>query len=102
MMAEDKELRKVLKKKEFDDQGEIRYDWINEGLITFVADRLGHDLRYAIDPSKIKAELGWEPETRFADGIVKTIRWNLDHQDWINEVTSGDYQKYYEQMYGQR
>ena len=102
MMAADKTLRKVLRKRELDDNGEIRYDWINDNLITFVTDRLGHDLRYAIDPSKIKSELGWEPETRFADGIVKTIRWNLEHQDWIKEVTSGDYQKYYEQMYGKR
>ena len=102
MMAADKNLRKVLRKRELDDNGEIRYDWINDNLITFVTDRLGHDLRYAIDPSKIKSELGWEPETRFADGIVKTIRWNLEHQDWIKEVTSGDYQKYYEQMYGKR
>ena len=102
MMAADKNLRKVLRKRELDDKGEIRYDWINDDLITFVTDRLGHDLRYAIDPSKIKSELGWEPETRFADGIVKTIRWNLEHQDWIKEVTSGDYQKYYEQMYGKR
>ncbi len=102
MMAADKKLRKVLRKRELDDNGEIRYDWINDNLITFVTDRLGHDLRYAIDPSKIKSELGWEPETRFADGIVKTIRWNLEHQDWIKEVTSGDYQKYYEQMYGKR
>ena len=102
MMAADKNLRKVLRKRELDDNGEIRYDWINDDLITFVTDRLGHDLRYAIDPSKIKSELGWEPETRFADGIVKTIRWNLEHQDWIKEVTSGDYQKYYEQMYGKR
>ena len=102
MMAADKNLRKVLRKRELDDNGEIRYDWINDNLITFVTDRLGHDLRYAIDPSKIKSELGWEPETRFADGIVKTIRWNLENQDWIKEVTSGDYQKYYEQMYGKR
>ena len=102
MMAADKNLRKVLRKRELDDNGEIRYDWINDNLITFVTDRLGHDLRYAIDPSKIKSELGWEPETRFADGIVKTIRWNLEHQGWIKEVTSGDYQKYYEQMYGKR
>ena len=102
MMAADKNLRKVLRKRELDDNGEIRYDWINDNLITFVTDRLGHDLRYAIDPSKIKSELGWEPETRFADGIVKTIRWNLEHQAWIKEVTSGDYQKYYEQMYGKR
>ena len=102
MMEQEPELRKVLKKQELDDEGNIRIDWINDDLITFVADRLGHDLRYAIDPTKISRELGWLPETKFADGIVKTIRWNLEHQDWIAEVTSGDYQKYYEQMYGGR
>lgn len=102
MMEKEPELRKVLKKQELDENGEIRIDWINNDLITFVADRLGHDQRYAIDPTKIKNELGWYPETKFADGIVKTIRWNLEHQDWIKEVTSGDYQKYYEQMYGNR
>ena len=69
-------------------------------MITHVADRLGHDQRYAIDPTKIKNELGWYPETKFADGIVKTIKWNLDNQQWIQEVTSGDYQKYYDIMYG--
>lgn len=102
MMENEPELRKVLRKQELDENGDIRIDWINDGLITFVADRLGHDHRYAIDPTKIKNELGWYPETKFADGIVKTIRWNLEHQDWIKEVTSGEYQKYYEQMYGNR
>ena len=102
MMAEDKELRRVLKKQVKDENSDISIDWINEDLITFVADRLGHDMRYAIDPTKIHEELGWQPETMFAEGIVKTIRWNLEHQDWIAEVTSGDYQKYYEQMYGNR
>ena len=102
MMAEDKQLRKVLRKQVIGDAGEISIDWINNSLITHVADRLGHDQRYAIDPTKIKNELGWYPETRFADGIVKTIRWNLENQDWIKDVTSGDYQKYYEQMYGNR
>lgn len=102
MMAEDKQLRKVLRKQIIGDDGEISIDWINDSLITHVADRLGHDQRYAIDPTKIKNELGWYPETRFADGIVKTIRWNLENQDWIKDVTSGDYQKYYEQMYGNR
>ncbi len=77
-------------------------DWMNEGLITYVTDRLGHDQRYAIDPTKITEELGWYPETKFEDGIVKTIRWYLENQDWVNEVTSGDYQKYYEEMYGAR
>jgi dTDP-glucose 4,6-dehydratase len=75
-------------------------DWMNENLITYVTDRLGHDQRYAIDPEKITNELGWYPETRFEDGIVKTIRWYLENQDWVNDVTSGDYQKYYEKMYG--
>ena len=102
MMAENKELRKVLKKQELDAAGEISIDWINDSLITFVTDRLGHDMRYAIDPTKIKDELGWYPETCFAEGIVKTIKWNLEHQDWVGEVTSGDYQKYYEKMYGNR
>ena len=102
MMAEDKQLRKVLRKQVIGDDGEISIDWINDSLITHVADRLGHDQRYAIDPTKIKNELGWYPETRFADGIVKTICWNLENQEWIKDVTSGDYQKYYEQMYGNR
>ncbi|EFZ37243.1 dTDP-glucose 4,6-dehydratase [Hoylesella oralis ATCC 33269] len=102
MMSSDKELRKVLKKQVKDEHGDISIDWINDKLITFVADRLGHDQRYAIDPTKIKNDLGWYPETMFAEGIVKTIRWNLENQAWIKEVTSGDYRKYYEQMYGNR
>ena len=75
---------------------------INNDLIEFVTDRPGHDMRYAIDPSKIARELGWYPETPFSDGIEKTIRWNLDHQPWVQSVTSGDYQRYYEEMYGNR
>lgn len=102
MMATDKNLRRVLKKQQKDADGDIDISWINDELITFVADRLGHDQRYAIDPSKIKEELGWYPETKFADGIVNTIKWNLENQDWIADVTSGDYQKYYDQMYGNR
>ena len=102
MMEENKELRKVLKKQELDANGDISINWINESLIKFVEDRLGHDLRYAIDPTKIKNELGWYPETMFAEGIVKTIKWNLENQAWISEVTSGDYQRYYEQMYKNR
>lgn len=102
MMAEDKELRKILKKQVKDADGEIAIDWINDSLITFVKDRLGHDQRYAIDPTKIKNDLGWYPETMFAEGIVKTIKWSLDNQEWVKEVTSGDYQKYYEQMYSNR
>lgn len=101
LMEENKAYRDVLKKKEIVD-GEISIDWINESLITFVKDRLGHDQRYAIDPTKIKEELGWYPETMFADGIVKTIRWYLENQAWVEEVTSGDYQKYYEKMYGKK
>ena len=75
---------------------------INDNLITYVGDRLGHDMRYAIDPAKIAKELGWYPETPFVEGIEKTIRWNLDNQQWVEEVASGDYQKYYEQMYSHR
>ena len=75
---------------------------INNDLIEFVTDRPGHDMRYAIDPSKIARELGWYPETPFTEGIEKTIRWNLDHQPWVRSVTSGDYQRYYDEMYGNR
>lgn len=73
---------------------------INYNLITYVQDRLGHDMRYAIDPSKIAKELGWYPETDFETGIRKTIKWYLENQEWVNEVVSGDYQKYYDKMYG--
>jgi dTDP-glucose 4,6-dehydratase len=99
MMTENPGYRKVLKKKELNEQGEISIDWINESLITFVKDRLGHDQRYAIDPTKITNELGWYPETKFEVGIVKTIQWYLENQAWVEEVTSGDYQNYYERMY---
>ena len=75
---------------------------INDGLIEFVTDRPGHDMRYAIDPSKIARELGWYPETPFSVGIEKTVRWNLDNRSWVENVTSGDYQQYYEQMYDKR
>ncbi len=68
-------------------------------LITFVTDRAGHDLRYAIDSSKLQRELGWEPSLQFEEGIEKTVRWYLDNQAWMDNVTSGDYQKYYEDMY---
>ena len=73
-----------------------------ESLITYVGDRKGHDLRYAIDPTKIHNELGWLPETKFADGIKKTIQWYLDNQDWWKTIISGEYQNYYEKMYGNR
>lgn len=72
---------------------------ISKDLITFVEDRKGHDRRYAIAPDKIKAEIGWEPETMFAEGIRKTITWFFEHEDWMSHVTNGDYQKYYEEMY---
>ncbi|MBM6960271.1 dTDP-glucose 4,6-dehydratase [Bacteroides caecigallinarum] len=99
MMAEKPELRKILKKKELNENGEISIDWINDSLISYVKDRLGHDKRYAIDPTKISEELGWTPETKFEDGIVKTIEWYLNNQEWVKNVTSGDYQNYYENMY---
>lgn len=69
------------------------------GLITFVTDRAGHDLRYAIDSSKLKEELGWEPSLQFEEGIERTVRWYLENQEWMDNVTSGEYQKYYEEMY---
>ena len=75
---------------------------INESLIRHVEDRLGHDRRYGIDPSKIRTELGWYPETPFETGIVKTIDWYLANQEWMKRVTSGEYQKYYEEMYKNR
>ena len=71
-------------------------------LITYVTDRAGHDMRYAIDSSKLQRELGWEPSLQFEEGIEKTVRWYLDNQEWMDNVTSGDYQKYYEDMYSHR
>ncbi len=73
-----------------------------ESLITHVADRKGHDMRYAIDPAKIHRELGWLPETKFADGIGRTIRWYLDNRAWWEHIINGEYQEYYRKMYGQR
>ena len=73
-----------------------------ESLIHFVTDRPGHDMRYAIDPTKIHEELGWLPTTPFDEGIQKTIRWYLDHKPWWEHIISGDYQNYYEKMYGNR
>lgn len=93
LIEENKEYEKVLKTEK---------ENINEGLITYVQDRLGHDARYAIDPSKTVKELGFYPETPFTVGIRKTIKWYLDNQEWVKEVISGDYQKYYEQMYENR
>lgn len=74
----------------------------SESLITFVADRKGHDMRYAIDPTKIHNELGWLPETKFQDGLKKTIEWYLENRDWWEEIVSGEYQNYYQKMYGDR
>ena len=102
LMEEEPKYRAVLKKQVKDADGQIDISWINEDLITFVKDRLGHDQRYAIDPTKITDALGWYPETKVEVGIVKTIEWYLNNQDWVEEVTSGDYQKYYERMYGKK
>ena len=74
----------------------------SEKLITYVTDRAGHDLRYAIDSTKLHRELGWEPSLQFEEGIEKTVKWYLENQEWLDQVTSGDYQKYYEKMYGDR
>ena len=73
-----------------------------ESLITHVGDRKGHDMRYAIDPTKIHNELGWLPETKFEDGIKKTIQWYLDNREWWETIISGEYQNYYEKMYSNR
>ena len=79
-----------------------RPEGTSEKLITYVTDRAGHDLRYAIDSTKLKNELGWEPSLQFEEGIEKTVKWYLDNQEWLDQVTSGDYQGYYERMYGNR
>ena len=79
-----------------------RPEGADDDLITYVTDRAGHDLRYAIDSSKLQKELGWEPSLQFEEGIEKTVRWYLDNQEWMDRVTSGDYQKYYEDMYSNR
>ncbi|GIJ94252.1 dTDP-glucose 4,6-dehydratase [Capnocytophaga stomatis] len=79
-----------------------RPEGTSEKLITFVTDRAGHDLRYAIDATKIKNELGWEPSLQFEEGIRRTVAWYLQNQEWLDTITSGDYQKYYDQMYKNR
>ena len=96
LMQQNPEYRRLLP------DGDKGADLINDSLITFVKDRLGHDKRYAIDPSKITRDLGWTPETRFEDGIVKTIQWYLDNRTWVEDVTKGEYRHYYEQMYKDR
>lgn len=75
---------------------------VSYDLIKYVADRKGHDRRYAIAPDKIKEHLGWYPETMFKDGIKLTVKWYLENEEWMEHVTSGDYQKYYESMYSNR
>ena len=79
-----------------------RPEGAGEKLIAYVTDRAGHDLRYAIDSTKLKNELGWEPSLQFEEGIEKTVRWYLDNQAWLDSVTSGEYEKYYEKMCGRR
>lgn len=80
-------------------ENDPRKAYINKDLITYVEDRKGHDRRYAIAPDKIKAEIGWEPETMFKEGIKLTIQWYFEHEDWMKNVTSGDYVNYYAEMY---
>ena len=80
-------------------EGDARRELVSRDLITYVADRKGHDRRYAIAPDKIKSEIGWYPETMFEDGIRKTIKWYFENEEWMKNATSGDYQKYYEEMY---
>lgn len=91
-----KVLCKVMDKKLGREEGE------SEKLITYVTDRAGHDMRYAIDATKLKDELGWEPSLQFEEGIEKTIDWYLANEEWMNNITSGDYQQYYEQQYANR
>lgn len=79
-----------------------RPEGASDNLITYVTDRAGHDLRYAIDATKIKNELGWEPSLQFEEGIEKTVKWYLDNESWLNSVTSGEYQRYYDEMYKDR
>ena len=93
IMREEPQYQKLLK---------CNLEDINDSLITYVADRPGHDMRYAIDPTKIAVELGWYPETPFSIGIEKTIRWYLENQEWVESVTSGEYQNYYNEMYNDR
>jgi len=79
-----------------------REDGSSEKLITYVTDRAGHDLRYAIDSSKLQDELGWNPSLQFDEGLKKTVEWYLSNEEWLDNVTSGDYQNYYDKMYGER
>ncbi len=74
----------------------------SDNLINYVTDRPGHDMRYAIDSRKLQRELGWEPSLQFEEGIEKTVRWYLDNEEWMDNITSGDYQRYYDYMYSNR
>jgi dTDP-glucose 4,6-dehydratase len=76
-----------------------REEGASDKLITYVTDRAGHDLRYAIDSTKLKDELGWEPSLQFEEGIEKTVQWYLENKEWMDNITSGDYKKYYQEMY---
>ena len=76
-----------------------REEGTSDKLITYVTDRAGHDLRYAIDSKKLKDELGWEPSLQFEEGIEKTVKWYLENTAWLKQVTSGKYQEYYQKMY---
>ena len=87
-------------KLETSETGETFETYPDMDLITYVTDRLGHDARYAIDSRKLQAELGWEPSLQFEEGIEKTVKWYLDNEEWLDNVTSGDYQQYYTKMYG--
>jgi dTDP-glucose 4,6-dehydratase len=84
------------------DQKLNREPGTSASLITYVTDRSGHDMRYAIDASKLENELGWTPSIKFEEGLEKTVDWYLTNEEWVKEVTSGDYQKYYESMYSNR
>jgi dTDP-glucose 4,6-dehydratase len=84
------------------DQKLGRAEGSSEKLLTYVTDRAGHDKRYAIDASKLEAELGWKPSITFEQGLERTVDWYLDNQEWVSKVTSGAYQTYYEQMYSNR
>ncbi len=102
LMEQQPQFRSLLRRQDKAADGSVNIAWINDELITYVKDRLGHDQRYGIDPTKIHADLGWRPETTFDVGIVKTIRWYLENHDWVEAVSGDDYQQYYDKMYGKR
>jgi dTDP-glucose 4,6-dehydratase len=102
IMTQQPEYRRCLKNRATGADGQSAVERINDDLITFVKDRLGHDRRYAIDSTKITNELGWKPATDFETGIVKTVQWYLDNQPWVEQIAAGDYLNYYEQMYAGR